>query len=118
MELKLYLKSFLWFIIPLIFLLLITNTLYYFDIINNNLIKYLKIIIILISSFLGGFVRGYNSINKGYINGIKLSLVITLIFLIISLITKSFNLSDIIYYIIIILTVTFGSMIGINRKTN
>lgn len=118
MDLKLYLKSLLWFVIPLFIFLLIINTLYYFDIVNNNLIKYLKIIIILISSFLGGLIRGYNSQNKGYINGLKLSFIIVIIFLIISLLLKSFNLTDIIYYIIIILTITFGSMVGINRKTN
>ena len=36
----------------------------------------------------------------------------------ISIIFKEFNLADIIYYIIIILTITFDSMIGINKKTN
>ena len=75
METKLYLKSFLWFIIPLLLLLLIINTLYYFDLVNNNVIKYLKILIILIPSFISGLIRGLNSINKGYINGLKLNLL-------------------------------------------
>lgn len=118
MEIKLYLKSFLWFIISLISLLLIINILYYFDIINNNLIKYLKIIIILVSSFLSGLVRGYHSLNKGYINGLKLSGIIIILLFIFSLILKEFNFKDIIYYLIIVLTITFGSMIGISRKTN
>ena len=118
MELKKYLKSFIWFIIPLFLIILIINILYYFDIVDNNLVKYLKIIAILIPSFLSGLIRGYNSQNKGYINGIKLSLIIIIIFFVFSLILKSFNLFDLIYYIIIILTITFGSMVGISRKTN
>lgn len=118
MEIKLYLKSLLWFIILLILLLLFINTLYYFDIINNNIIKYLKILIMLIPSFISGFIRGYNSINKGYINGLKLSGIITAILFIFSLICQEFNLKDIIYYVIIILTITFGSMVGISKKSS
>lgn len=116
MEIKIYLKSLLWFIIPLLILLLILNTFYYFDLISNNIIKYLKIIIILIPSFLTGLTRGYHSLNKGYINGLKLSGIIITFLLIISLILKEFNFTDIIYYIIITLTITFGSMVGINKK--
>jgi len=70
MEIKIYLKSFLSFTITLIFLLLLTTILYYFDLINYNTTKYFKIVTIIISSFISGYIRGYNSINKGYINGL------------------------------------------------
>lgn len=116
MKIKLYLKSILWFIIPLLIFVLIINTLYYFDIINNTTIKYFKILSILISSFTCGFIRGKTSINKGYLNGLKLSSIIVLFFFILSLLFKEFNLLDLIYYIIITLTITFGSMVGINKK--
>lgn len=118
METKLYLKSFLWFIIPLLLLLLIINTLYYFDLVNNSVIKYLKILIILIPSFISGLIRGLNSINKGYINGLKLSGIIIILFFVFSLIFKEFNIKDLIYYIIICLTITFGSMVGISKKSS
>ena len=118
MEIKIYLKSLLFFLIPLVILLLILNTLYYFDIVNNSLIKYLKILILLIPCFISGLVRGFNSMNKGYINGLKLSFLIVLIFFVISLLLSEFHFKDLIYYIIISLTITFGAMIGINKKTN
>lgn len=118
MEIKIYLKSLLWFIIPLLILLLIANTFYYFDLISNNLMKYLKIIIVLIPSFISGFVRGYYSLTKGYINGLKLSSIIVIILFLSSIILKSFRFATIIYYLIIILTITFGSMVGINKKKN
>jgi len=116
MEIKIYLKSFLSFSITLIFLLLLTTILYYFDLINYNTTKYFKIVTIIISSFISGYIRGYNSINKGYINGLKLSGLIILILFLFSLIVKEFDLFDIIYYIIILLTTTFGSMVGISKK--
>lgn len=116
MEIKIYLKSLLAFFIPLIIMLLLVNLFYYYDIISNNLIKYLKIIIILISSFIAGYIRGYNSQNKGYINGLKLSLLVIILFFIMSIIFKSVNFTNIIYYLIISLTITFGSMVGINYK--
>lgn len=116
MEIKIYLKSILSFFVSLLFLLLTINILYFFDIIDNSIIKFLKIFVILISSFIGGFIRGFNSTTKGYINGLKLSAIIISFFLIINISLTKFNFSNIIYYIIILLTITFGSMIGINKK--
>lgn len=91
---------------------------YYFDIISNNIVGFLKIIIVVFSSFIAGIIRGYNSNSKGYINGIKLSIIITSILFGISLLLNEFNIKDIIYYIIIILSITFGAMVGINKKKN
>ena len=116
METKTYLKCLLAFIITLLILLLISTILYYFDIINYNFVKYFKIFTIIVSSFISGFIRGINSLNKGYINGIKLSVIIVAILFIFSLIVRPFNFDDLIYYIIIILTTTFGAMVGISKK--
>lgn len=113
---KNYLKGILFFFIPLLVLLLIINTFYYFDIFSNNIMKYLKIVIILTSSFLSGFYIGFKSNNKGYINGLKFSLIIIGIFLLSSLLFKGFKFTSIIYYLIIIIVITLGSMLGINKK--
>ena len=91
---KNYLKGLLFFFIPLLILLLIINTFYYFDILSNNIMKYLKIVIILFSSFLSGFYIGFKSNNKGYINGLKFSLIIIVIFLLSSLLIKEFNIGN------------------------
>ena len=79
--------------------------------------KYLKILIILLSSFFSGFYIGFKSNNKGYINGVKFSLIIISIFLLSSLSVKGFKFISIIYYLIIIIVITLGSMLGINRKS-
>ena len=116
MKLINYLKSFLYFFIPFITLLLIFTILYYFDIINNNTMKYLKIIIIILSTFMGGFKIGKLSTSKGYSIGIILSLLIIFIFFIISIFTKNIRFNLFIYYLIITITTTLGSMIGINKN--
>ena len=113
---KKYLISLLYFIIPFIVLLFISTLFYYFDIISNNGIKYLKLFITLISIFIGGFKIGKQSDKKGYQKGLILSSIIVFIFFIISLITKSFKINNLIYYIIILIIGSLGSMIGILKK--
>ena len=111
-----YLKGFLYFLVPFLVLLLIISILYYFDILNNQIIKYFKIAIILLSALAGGFYVGRNSINKGYLSGLKLSLGIVILFLIINLIIGGFKWYHLVYYLIIMITTCIGSMIGINKK--
>ena len=111
-----YLKGLLFFLVPFIVLTLLITILYYFDILNNQIIKYFKIIIIILSCLLGGFIIGRNSTSKGYLNGIKLSGIIVIIFLILNLIFKGFKWYHLVYYFIIIVTTTIGSMIGISLK--
>lgn len=106
-------------IIGLLFLSsIIINILYYYDIINNNLIKFLKMFLSIISFFIGGVYIGKKSNSKGYINGLKLSLIIIFIFLVLSIILNNFKISRIIYYLITTTCITFGSMIGINNTKN
>lgn len=116
MNLLNYLKSLLYFFIPFLSIIFIITLLYYFDFINTNLMKYLKLITIIISCFISGLKIGKLSNNKGYLKGLILSLEIIFIFFIISLIFKNINWYQIIYYIIIILITTIASMIGINKK--
>lgn len=118
MKIKRFLKGLLFFFISLFIFLLIIHTFYYLDIFNNNIMKYLKIIIVLISSIISGFYIGYNSLNKGYLNGIKFSLIIILIFFISNLFIDKFKFITLIYYLIIVITIIIGSMIGINKKKN
>lgn len=110
---KKYLISFLYFLIPFLILLFISTLFYYFDIISNTGIKYLKLIITLFSVFVGGFKIGKESNKKGYQKGLMFGTIIIFLFLIISLITKEFKLSNLIYYFIILITSTISSVIGI-----
>jgi len=47
-KILIYLKCLLYFLVPFIFLLAITTLFYYFDILNNNIFKYFKIIILIL----------------------------------------------------------------------
>ena len=68
--------------------------------------------------FIAGFKNGIISKEKGYLAGLKISLLLLLNLIIINLITTRsfFNLSTIIYYLILILLGISGGMIGINKK--
>ena len=71
--------------------------------------------IAIIIFFIGGLDIGKKSNSKGYINGLKLSLLVIIMTLITSLIFNNFTFTRIIYYIITTICITFGSMIGINN---
>lgn len=111
-----YIKALLYFFIPLILLLLIFTLLYYFDIVSNNVFKYLKIIIVIISCLISGFKIGKYSKQKGYLKGLILGGIISIIFLIINISLNTINISQIIYYLIIIISTCIGSMFGINKN--
>lgn len=117
-NIKKYLFSFLTTLITIILTLLLITTLYYFNLISPTAYNIIKIIVLLITLFINGLLLGKNSQKKGYLEGIKLSIPLVLLFFIITLINKSFTLKVLLYYIIIILTTSFGSMIGINKKKN
>ena len=116
-NIKKYFKSILIIFILLILFSIIINSLYYFDIIQNNTTKFIKMFLSIITYFIGGIYIGKNSQNKGYINGLKLSLIIVTILIILGIIFNNININRIIYYLITIFCITFGAMIGINKKT-
>lgn len=111
-----YLKSILIFIICIFLLNIIISIFNYFDIFNENIIKILKIITILISSLLSGLYLGFNSNKKGYLEGLKLSLIVLIIFTIFNLVTCNFHIVTLIYYLIIIILITISTILGINIK--
>lgn len=80
-----------------------------------------KTFIIIISSilmFIIGIILGRKSNNKGYLKGLLFSSICILIITIMSLIFRfSLNINSLIYYIILIISTTFGSMLGINKKS-
>ena len=97
-------------------LLFFITTIYYFNLISMKTFSILKLLVILISTFIASFLLGTKTKNKGYLEGIKQSLILIVIFLIPTIITSNFNLKVFIYYLIILITGSLGSMIGINKK--
>lgn len=106
------------FIISWILVLTFLGTLFnYIGLFNSAFIKIIKVIIPILSMFIGGFVIGKKQGKKGWLEGLKLSsvfLVILTLFNYLGL-NSSFSLKTIIYYIILIVSTIFGSIIGVNR---
>ena len=80
---------------------------------NNIVIIILMSIIMLIS----GLFIGKKSLKRGYLNGLLLGFITCLLFFLISLIFKTnYHLNSLIYYLLIIISSCFGSMIGMQKN--
>ena len=104
-------------ILSIIILGFILTILYYFDVINNNIYNIMKMVIVLLSLFINAFFLGKNSTKYGLVEGLKLGAIFLIIMFIIKIFTSnSFDIRTVIYSIIILLTTSIGSVIGINKK--
>lgn len=110
--------SFLYIMCSILILTFIITCLNYFNIINDKIISIFKILIPLISLFIGGIIIGKSSKNKGWLEGLKLGLFFSVFLLIFNFLafSNSFKFKYLLFYLIIIISSIFGSMIGINRK--
>ena len=72
---KKYLKSLGYTFGLIIFLTLFITLLNYIGIVSGIFLSTIKIIIPVISIFLGGLIVGKNSSHKGWLNGLKLGLI-------------------------------------------
>ena len=90
----------------------------YFDIFGKAFVSTMKIIIPILSFFIGGISLGKKSNQKGWLEGIKLGLILIIMILIFNYLALdwNFNLKNILYYLILMIGSIFGSMIGISRK--
>lgn len=104
-------------IITILFSTFLITLLNYFDILNKNVVSIFKIIIIVVALFVGGFFMGKRSNQKGWLEGFKLSLIFIVVLFLVNIIGfhNSFELKNILYYLILIVSSIFGSMLGINR---
>ncbi len=100
-------------ILILTFLFTVFN---YFDIISGKTLTIIKIIIPLFSLALGGFTLGYGAIKNGWLEGIKIGLIITFIIFIFNIIFTNITLKDLLFYASLIMSAVMGSMLGINVK--
>ena len=110
--------SFIYIIGTILVITFIITLLNYFNIINDKIISVFKILIPIISLFIGGFYIGKNSSSKGYLEGLKLGGIFSLFLLIFNFLAfnNSFKLKYLLFYLIIIISSILGSMIGINKR--
>lgn len=95
---------------------IIITALNYIGLFNNHITNIINIIITLTGIFISSYLLGKKSKSKGYIEGLKLGSLVIIILIIINIILKTFKLPIILYYVVILLVSTLGSMIGINKK--
>ena len=108
-----------------IFSITIISTLFFtflnfINLINSNILSILELIIILISTFVGGFYLGKKAKKNGWLEGIKLSIIIILFLFILNtfIFNNKIQANVFIYYFIILISTTLGSMFGITKKTS
>lgn len=99
--------------------LFIMTLLNYFGVFGPKVMSFFKIAILIASLFIGGWINGKRSLHDGWLEGLKLSGIVLLLFMLLSLLFFGihFTLKTAIFYLIIIGVTTFGSMIGINQKS-
>lgn len=113
-----YLKSSIYTLCILIGSTIIITILNYFNVLMGNVLKITELLIPIISIFIGSYILGKSSNNKGYIEGLKYGMAWIILFLIINLISKNFTYLSLIYYLILIIIAIVSSIIGINRRKN
>lgn len=116
--LKIYLKSYLITISFIILFTFIVTILNYINFFNTNITNIIKILIPIISIFIGSFLIGKNSNQKGYIEGLKYGSIFIIFFVILNLILSNanFQIKSLLYYLILLIVSSIGGMFGINKK--
>ena len=115
---KLYLKSFLFTIMELALCLFIISLLYYYSLLDSNAYSFFSFITILLLFLINSFLLGKKVKTKRPFIGLKYGIIIDIIIIILTLILKRMEISNIIYYLIILFTTTLGGIFGsIKRKT-
>ena len=112
---KKILKSLIITILIILILTLVMTSLNYFNIISGKVMIISKIIIPLVSLAVGGFILGKEANKNGWLEGLKLGLIIILLIIIGNLIfTQSLTFKDLIFYLLLLFSSMLGSMFGIN----
>lgn len=90
----------------------------YIGLFNLKIVNAFSYITPFLSSLIGGMVLGRRSNKKGYLEGLKLGLIMILLLFIFNFLAlnQGYTLPNIILYIIILGASILGSMVGINLK--
>ncbi len=110
--------SILYIIGFILFLTFILTLFSYFNILSSKVVSIFKILIPVISLFIGGFYLGKRSNKKGWFEGLKLGLIFLILLVIFEFLALNINfeVKNILYYLIILASTSFGSIVGINKN--
>lgn len=111
-------KALLYSSIGLFGLTLIMTLLNYINIINISIVNIFSYIIPFISLFIGGIIMGKSSQKKGWLEGLKFGLIVTIILFMLNFLgfDQGYTKDNIILYIIVMIASILGGMMGINFK--
>lgn len=100
----------------LLLLTLIITMFNYWNLINNKVVNIMEIIIPILTLFIGGFIIGKSSNQKGWLEGIKIGIIFLIILVLFNYLGLQNKLEwkSLIYYLILIISSVFGSMFGIS----
>lgn len=114
---KKFIKPTLYSLVGFLLFTFIITIFNYIGLIPYNVFKIIRIIGLLLTFFIDGFLVGKKSNKKGWLNGLEASLILIIIFLLLNLLFKSkFTITTLVGYIILIIITIIGSMLGINKK--
>ena len=118
--LKIYLKDILYVIASLLIGMFILTFFNYFNIISDKIMNILKMILTLGTFVFSGFYISKRSKKRGFLEGIKIGIIMCLLFLIITVLSfnESFEWRNIIYYFILIVSSMTGGIIGKQSRKN
>lgn len=88
----------------------------YFNIIGYQILNIGKIIIPILTLIFSGLLMGKKANKNGWLEGLKISLIIVVILIIITLIMNEFSPKKLTFFLILIISGIFGSILGINTK--
>lgn len=102
----------------LLFFALFITFLNYFNIIGKKTVTIFEIIGPILTLFIGGFLIGKESKQKGWLEGLKLAIIFLVIITLFNYLglRNHLEMKNLIYYLILTTTCMFGSMIGINKN--
>ena len=110
------LKALLINILLILLLSSFTTLLYYSNILSSGVSNFFKLFIPLFSILITTISFTKKIKEKGWLEGLKLGLLLIIIFITISSFANtSFSIKMILYYLIILITAVLGGMIGINK---
>ena len=117
-KLKSYFKVILIGLLFMIVFAFLLSILEYFNLFYGKVSEVSMFIYMAILFFIIGLLVGKKATHKGYLEGIKISLSLIFILIVINVLfyQTGFSLERTIYYFILILSSTLGSMIGINKQ--
>lgn len=86
--------------------------------IGKKTVTILEIVSPILTLFIGGFLIGRVSKQKGWLEGLKLALIFIIFIILFNYLglRNHLELKNLIYYLILTITCIFGSMIGISKK--